>query len=186
MSRLFLLLLALPLAGCGAERLDAPDPLAIEPPAGTRAERIQAANATMAFQRPANWEMTEDQAPREFSLRSGEAIVVAWAHPRTEPLPRRGPSLEAARRALVAETMKRDPRFRVAGSRVLDVAGAPAVEISGRQTLSGRELAVRSVHLYDGGIEFVIEALAPPESLPTVERGVLDPLFESLEIEPAG
>ena len=186
MSRLVLLLLAArALAGCGAERVDAPDPIAVQAPTGTKKERVEAANVAMVFRRPANWGMTEDQAPREFSLRSGEATVVAWAHPRAEPLPRRGPSLEAARRALIAETMRRDPRFRLEGSRVLDVAGAPAVEIRGKQTLSGRQLAVRSVHVYDRRIEFVIEALAPPGSLPTVERGVLEPLLESLEIEPS-
>lgn len=186
MSRIAPLLVAVAVAGCGAERVEPPDPFAVEPPAGVSAESVRAANATMAFERPANWDMTEDQPPREFTLRSGEAAVVAWAHPRSEPLPRRGPPLEQARRALVAETMKRDPRFRLSGSRVLDVAGAPAVEVTGTQTLSGRPLAVRSVHLYDRSIEFVIEALAPPQSIEAVDRGVLEPLLESLRVEPGG
>ena len=108
--------------------------------------------------------------------------MVAFAYPRTEPLPERGPELEQARESLVGEVARDDPSFRLTGSRVLDVARAPAVEITGAQTISRRKLRVRSVHVYEAGREVVIEALAPEQSFDRVDREVLEPLLGSLRI----
>jgi hypothetical protein len=107
---------------------------------------------------------------------------VGWAYARAEPLPRRGPALDSAREALAAEVMRRDPRFQPAGSRVLDVAEAPAVEVTGSQTVSKRRLRVRSVHLFRKGMEIVVEALAPPGEFAGVDAEVLEPLLRSLRL----
>lgn len=179
MHRILPLLLAcLALPGCGAELREPGDPFAVEPPRGERSETLGSAR----FERPANWSFSRDAAPRLFTLRSGEALVVAWAYARSEPLPEPGPAVERARRSLVEEVRRRDPAFELAGSRVLEVADAPAVEVTGSQTISRRELRVRSVHVYRGGFEIVIEALAPEESFERVDRQVLQPLLRSLRI----
>ena len=43
-----------------------------------------------------------------------------------------------------------------------EVAGAPAIDVDGEQVLSRRDLRTRSVHVFDGETEYVIEAIAPP------------------------
>ena len=51
------------------------------------------------------------------------------------------------------------------------------------QHLSRRELRTRSVHIFLGDIEYVIEAIAPPQDYRLVERRVMEPLLDSLELE---
>lgn len=150
----------------------------MDAPAGRRSETV----GSVRFERPANWSLTRDEAPRLFTLRSGDALVVAFAYPRSEPLPERGPPLERAREGLVQEIASADPSFALSRSRLLDVAGAPAVEVTGAQTISKRNLRVRSVHVYDSGKEVVIEALAPEQSFALVDRKVLEPLLRSLRV----
>lgn len=64
-----------------------------------------------------------------------------------------------------------------------EVAGAPAIDVRGEQVISKRRLRVRSVHVFDGEIEYVIEAIAPPRDHRLVATRVLEPLLRSLEIE---
>jgi hypothetical protein len=66
---------------------------------------------------------------------------------------------------------------------VTEVAGAPAIDVEGEQTLSRRDLRTRSVHVFTGDVEYVIEAIAPPEDYDLVERRVMDTLLDSLELE---
>jgi hypothetical protein len=54
--------------------------------------------------------------------------------------------------------------------------------VRGEQTVSQRLLRTRSVHVFDGDVEYVIEAIAPPADYDVVERGVLTPLLSSLEL----
>ena len=63
------------------------------------------------------------------------------------------------------------------------MGGAPAIDVEGEQTLSRRDLRTRSVHVFFGDVEYVIEAIAPPEDYGLVERRVMDPLLDSLELE---
>ena len=118
-----------------------------------------------------------------FELLSGEAIVAGWAYPREEPLPETEAQLEAARDRLLEAIERRDPRYRVDSAVTTEVAGAPAIDVRGEQVLSKRRLRTRSVHVFEGEVEYVIEAIAPPPDHALVDRRVLDPLLRSLELE---
>jgi hypothetical protein len=48
--------------------------------------------------------------------------------------------------------------------------------------VSRQPLRTRSIHVFDGDVEYVIEALAPPANYDVVERGVLGPLLGSLDL----
>ena len=63
------------------------------------------------------------------------------------------------------------------------VAGAPAIELVGEQSIEKRLLRTRSVHVFRAGTEYVIEALAPPASFGRVDAQVLGPLLDSLSLK---
>lgn len=177
-----LLVLCVPLlAACGEEPDDPPPVFEVKAPRGERTEDFPAAGMTLT--RPANWRLRRRDAPGVFELVSGEAVIAGWAYPREEPLPQTDAELEAARRRLLEQIETRDPDYRLlSGFSVGEVAGAPAIDISGEQVISKRELRTRSVHIYAGETEYVIESIAPSPDHALVERRVLDPLLESLEV----
>jgi hypothetical protein len=137
----------------------------------------------VALEHPANWKLRRRDAPGVFELVSGQAIVAGWAYPRDEPLPETDADLEAAKDRLVEAIKLRDPDYRVRSAVVTEVAGAPAIDVEGEQTLARRDLPTRSVHVFLGDVEYVFEAIAPREDYDLVERQVMDPLLDSLELE---
>jgi hypothetical protein len=176
-----LLALAALAAGCGNERQPAADPTAVAAPAG--AETVRFRNAGVSFDAPRNWELREREAPQVFSLSSGAAFVTGFAYPRSEPLPDTDAELAAAERRLVRQVRERDEDFDLARARTIEVAGARAIELRGTQTLSNRRLATRSVHVFEGSVEYVFEAIAPPgAAFARTDREVLAPLLRSLEL----
>ena len=137
----------------------------------------------MTLTRPANWRLRRRDAPGVFELVSGEAIIAGWAYPREEPLPETDADFEAAKDRLVGAIKERDPDYGIRSAVVSEVAGAPAIDIRGEQVLSRRDLRTRSVHVFLGDVEYVIEAISPPADYDLVERRVMAPLLDSLELE---
>jgi hypothetical protein len=177
-----LLVLCVPLlAACGEEPDDPPPVFDVKPPRGSTS--VDFPRAGMSLEHPANWKLRRRDAPGAFELLSGEAIVAGWAYPREEPLPETDADLEAAKDRLVEAIEERDPDYRLGTVLVREVAGASAIDVSGEQVLSKRTLRTRSVHLFKGEVEYVIEAIAPPADFELVERRVLTPLLDSLELE---
>lgn len=177
-----LLVLCVPLlAACGEEPDDPPPVFDVKPPRGSTS--VDFPRAGMSLEHPANWKLRRRDAPGAFELLSGEAIVAGWAYPREEPLPETDADLEAAKDRLVEAIEERDPDYRLGTVLVREVAGASAIDVSGEQVLSKRTLGTRSVHLFKGEVEYVIEAIAPPADFELVERRVLTPLLDSLELE---
>ncbi len=87
----------------------------------------------------------------------GEPFVSAFAYRRAEQVPRNARELAAARRRLVRVTEGRDSGYRLIRSRATEVDGARAVELLGEQTLGRTRLRIRSLHVYRGRAEYVIE-----------------------------
>ena len=170
------------LVACGEEPDDPPPVFEVKAPRGTKTADFPGAG--MSFEYPRNWKLRPGEAPGVFELVSGEAIVAGWAYPREEPLPDTDAELEAARRRLIDAIEERDPDYRfLSGFSLGEVAGAPAIDISGEQVISKRELRTRSVHVFKGDVEYVIESLVPSPDHALVERGVMEPLLDSLELE---
>ena len=168
------------LASCGKEREPAPRLFDVEAPKGQTRESF--AGAGMEFERPSNWRIRSREAPGVFELTSGEVAIAGWAYDREEELPEPGEQLEAARRRLLEAIEERDPEFRVRSAETTEVGGAPAIDVLGDQVIAGRRLRTRSVHVFEGRVEYVIEALAPPADHALVDRRVLEPLLRSLEL----
>jgi hypothetical protein len=171
---------ALAASGCGNERSRPVDIFTPLPPAGTREARFPRVGMTLST--PANWRLERRRRPAVFALNSGAALVSGWAYRRKEPLPRGRRELEQASHRLVRAAKDRDPRFSLAGRRRLRVNGAPAIELVGDQRIERRVLRTRSVHVFRGEVEYVIEALAPPKDFARVDSEVLRPLLESLRL----
>lgn len=168
-------------AGCGKGPEPAPHPFAVRPPKGERSEAFPRAGMTIV--RPRNWNINRRSAPGVFELVSGEATVAGWAYQRAEDLPETPEQLDAAKGRLVDEVEKRDPDFELETAEVTEVAGSPAIALEGEQSIAKRRLHTRSVHVFKGDVEYVIEALAPPPERELVERQVLEPLLGSIELE---
>lgn len=180
--RLALLLLPICLlTACGEEQ--EPPPRVFDVKAPKAAKRAEFPRAGMALERPRNWKLRRRDAPGVFELTSGEAIVSGWAYQREEPLPESAAQLESAKDRLIEEIEERDPDYRLLSAETTEVADALAIDVRGEQVLSKRTLRIRSVHVFEGEVEYVIEAIAPPADHGLVDTRVLEPLLRSLELE---
>jgi hypothetical protein len=178
---LLLVLCVALLAACGEEPDDPPRVFDVKAPRGS--EPADFPDVGVSFTRPANWRLRRTEAPGVFQLVSGQALVAGWVYPREEPLPETDAELEGARERLIDAIEARDPEYEIQNAAAIDVAGAPAIDVTGRQVISKLDLRTRSVHVFEGEVEYVIEAIAPPGDFELVESGVLTPLLDSLELE---
>ena len=172
---------ALLLSACGKEQEPAPPVFDAKAPRGERT--VELPEAGMTFVRPRNWTLRRRDAPGAFELVSGQAVVSGWAYVRDEELPETPDQVEDARERLLDAIAERDPAFELRSSRATEVAGAPAIEVRGEQEVAKRRLRTRSIHVFEGTVEYVFEAIAPPEDHALVDERVLEPLLESLELE---
>ena len=177
-----ILVLAALAAGCGAERVATPD--VTRPVTGSPPAPVAFPAAGLKFDAPRAWRVTEWDAPLVATTSSGTATIAIWRYPRTEPLPRDEPALDAAQEALLGAIRTRDPRFAERGVRRVEIDGAPGIEVVGDEHVNGRERRVRSTHVYAKEAEYVVDAYAPPGDFTGVDRSVFRPLLRSLKIDP--
>jgi hypothetical protein len=110
------------------------------------------------------------------------AFSAAWAYRRREPLPRRRRDLPGARRRLARAVKRRDPHSKLRSARETRVASAPAIDLVVDQTLSRTRLRTRSVHVFKGSVEYVLEFFARPADYPVSNRLVFDRMLHSLRV----
>ena len=166
------------LAGCGEERKTPGDVAHADAPSGFRETTVD----RVTFSRPSNWSDLQPAPPMAGGVRSKTATVAVWRYPRTEPLPTDAAALEQARTALLDRVRQRNPTFVVRSSEVTDLGGARGVELTGRQTVAGFIVDVRSAHVFDDGAEVVVDAYAPPGDFARVDRTVFARLIASLKV----
>ncbi|WP_320671630.1 hypothetical protein [Patulibacter defluvii] len=126
----------------------------------------------------------DDLRPLRASASSGPAVVSVWIYPRGRRGPRTHEQLVAARRRLVAASRTRDPTYRTIASALTRYDRLPAIELRGRESVLGRRRTVRSVHVFVGGREIVVDAYAPADDFRRVDRTVFRPILESLRVAP--
>jgi hypothetical protein len=169
------------LAACGEEPDDPPRVFEVKTPRGSKPADFP--DSGVSFTRPANWRLRRSDAPGVFEMVSGQAVIAGWAYPREEPLPESEAELEGAKNRLVDAIEERDPDYRIQYVAESEVAGAPAIDVTGEQVLSRRALRTRSVHIFEGEVEYVIEAIVPRPDFKLVDERVMAPLLDSLELE---
>jgi hypothetical protein len=173
------LIAVLALAGCGNERGELQQQ---RPDEDSPRQTVRYRAVGMTVEVPRVLDPVRRQPPAVFRLVLGQPLVSAFAYRRREVIPRRPAEVRAAMRRLTKAVERRDPDFDLGGRRILRVAGAPAVELVGEQTLAGGRLRTRSVHVYKGRAEYVFELLAPPRRFRQVDRGVFQPMLDSAKL----
>ena len=79
-------------------------------------------------------------------------------------------------------TIGRDRGYRLIRSRTTEVDGAAALELLGEQTLGRTRLRIRSLHVYRGSAEYVIEVAAPLDQFARFDRGVTPVIERTLDV----
>ena len=183
MSRLptlaLVVLAAASLAACGRDRLRPADFVFT---AAGRTTQASYPEVGRRFRVPANVGLAPTPAPGVFRGAAGDAFLSGFAYRRAEQLPRNRRELAAARRRLIRAARKRSRSYRLRSSRTTRVDGARAVELVGEQRLSNGRLRTRSLHVYKGRAEYVIEVAASLREFAYLDRVVYRPLRRSLRL----
>lgn len=170
---------AMALAGCG-NQVEPVGSLASTPSTQTRPLEYPRAGLTLSL--PADLEVAKTDPPGVFRARVGAGFVSAFAYRRKEQLPRNDRQLEAARRRLVDAAEERGDSYESISSRTTEIGSSKAVELVGDQTISRARLRTRSLHVYEGRAEYVIELAVPVEDFDRLDRAVFSPIEASLEV----
>jgi hypothetical protein len=166
-------------SGCGNERIEPRSP-EIDPSQPSRTVRYPAAGLTVDL--PRGFGVRRTPRPGVFRATLGESFVSAFAYRRAEQLPRDDEELDTARGRLERTIKARSKDYRLRSARSTRVAGARAVEVVGDQTLSSRRLRTRSLHVFKGETEYVIELAAPTRAFPRVDRAVTPRVKRTLKL----
>lgn len=174
------LVLLVLVAGCGDSRTDPPDVTTPSPPVGTAPAAFPTDG--VSFDAPGGWAVERGQPPLVATVHDGTATIAIWRYPRTERLPRSRGDLSDAAKALAGAAKTRDPSFQLLKTSTPKVAGRPAVQLRGRETIAGQARLVRSTHVYADGAEVVVDAYADPAHFGQVDEQAFLPLLRSLRL----
>jgi hypothetical protein len=176
------LVLALPLlaTGCGNDRADGGDLTTV--PAGSGSRVLRYPNAGLTVKVPKAFKVSLASAPELFRASLNESFVSVFVYRRKEQLPKTRDELRTARDRLVKAAKARDKTFDLEKSTLTRAGGAPAIELLGDQTLFRGELRLRSLHVYKGNGEYVIELVAPRSSFGRLDRATFPGIRGSLKL----
>ena len=131
---------------------------------------------------PKEFDVKDSTAPELFRASLDAAFISSFAYRRAEQVPKTPDELTAARRRLVAAAKRRDSSFHLTRSRVIKVGGVPAVELLGDQTIFKGRLRIRSLHVYKGNGEYVVELVSPVAGFARLERASFPGILRSLKV----
>ena len=173
------LLLSSSVAACGNEREAAPQ-LSAEP--SKRTAKHDYPDQGLALELPRNFSVNNTEPPGVFRATFGRATVAVFAYRRREQLPRDQKELKMALTRLEKAVKERSPGYVLSGSATLEVDGERALELLGRQTISQSRLRIRSLHVFKGKAEYVIELLAPPREFDRLDKPVFGLIRRTLDV----
>ncbi len=166
-------------SGCAAERASTPSTLL---PASTALRKTTYKRVGMTVSLPPATVIVRSKSPGVFRATFGEWYVAGLAYKRREQIPRNRRELRAARKRLLAEVRRRNREFKVVSATITRSHGSPAIELVGDQVLDKRALRTRSLHVYKGRAEYVLEMAAPAGQFATVDREIFEPVVRSLRV----
>ena len=167
-------------AGCGNDRAQSGSLFDAKP--GKVSKAVSYPDAGLKVSVPKEFDVKPSTAPQLFRASLEASFISSFAYRRKEQLPKSRQELADARRRLVDAAQKRDKTFRLKSSRVTRAAGAPAVELLGDQTIFRGRLRIRSLHVYKGNGEYVIELVAPVPAFARLDRASFPAIRSSLEV----
>jgi hypothetical protein len=171
--------LALASAGCGNERNHPTGLSQIGPPISL--VNFSSANGDVSFGRPSTWTVIGGTLPKVAQISSGTAVATVFAYPRTD-LPQDPAGAEASRVRLIDSLRKRSPSFHVDSSRIRKVDGSVAVEIDGTGRIAGERVRTKSVHVYKGAAEYVIDAYSKPKTFKAADAEAFQPMLATIRL----
>jgi hypothetical protein len=166
-------------AGCGNARSEPTGTSGIGPPVSI--VNFTSPSGDVSFGRPSSWSLTAGTPPEVAQVSSGAAVDTVYAYTRTD-IPLDATEAEAARQRLLRSLAERDPGFEVQSSRVRVIDESPAVEIVGRGRIAGHRVMTKSVHVYKGRVEYVIDAYSRPAEFHRAETDAFNPLLATLHV----
>lgn len=179
------LLLTTVLAACG----DGPtaEPSVGRPAMDPSGEPYAFPDGSGSIDLPASWTVTPGPAggPEVVRATSGQGAVTVWRYPRTEPLPSTKKDLVNTRRSLKAAAKARDPELELTAA-LLRRVPEPAVELAGTGNLAGAKRTLRSLHVYAGGHETVVDCIGPLADAAQFNETICAPVIDSLQLTSTG
>jgi hypothetical protein len=176
---LAVLALALAGAGCGNDQIQPTGLSKLGEPISLI--NFTSSNGDVSFGHPSTWSVLGGTLPKVAQLSSGTAVATVFAYPRTD-LPEDRAGAEASRGRLIASLKERDPSFDVEASRIRKVDGAVAVEIDGTGRIAGQRVRTKSIHVYKGAAEYVIDAYAKPETFKDADTEAFEPMLATIRL----
>jgi hypothetical protein len=167
-------------SGCGNDRVESGS--LFDPEPGKVNQGLSYPDAGLKMNVPKEFDVKASTAPQLFRASLDASFISGFAYRRKEQLPKSREDLVAARRRLVDAAKKRDKAFRLTSSRLTRVDGAPAIELLGDQTIFRGRLRLRSLHVYKGNAEYVIELVAPVAAFAKLERSSFPGIRKSLKV----
>ncbi len=167
-------------AGCGNDRVASGS--LFDVPSGTATQALSYPEAGLKVTVPKEFDVKASTPPQLFRASLNAAFISSFAYRRAEQLPKSLEELDAARRRLEEAAKKRDKTFRLKRSELTKVNGAPAVELLGDQTIFKGRLRLRSLHVYRGNGEYVVELVAPVAAFARLDRSSFPGIRRSLKV----
>lgn len=146
--------------------------------------RLSLRDIGVSFYAPKNW--TRVNGPRFDAIASASAGITLRTYRSGTSTASTVPSLVGARGRLIAAARSRDRTLQLIRSKLTRVGGVNAVVLDALESLAGARRRVRSLHLFTGGKEIVIEEYAPLALFRIADHYVFSPLNHSLRLLAAG